>query len=74
MDNPQNSSDFGEVIQLIQKARNKAYRAVNSELINLYWEIGRYISERTQKVGWGKSTVAQLAQYIQLKENNICGE
>lgn len=73
MDNPQNSSDFGEVIQLIQKARNQAYRAVNSELINLYWEIGRYISERTQKEGWGKSTVAQLAQYIQLKENNSKG-
>lgn len=73
MDNPQNISDFGEVIQLIQKARNNAYRAVNSELINLYWDIGRYISERTQREGWGKCTVAQLAQYIQLKENNSKG-
>lgn len=73
MDNPQKISDFGEVVQLIQKARNQAYRAVNSELINLYWDIGRYISERTQKEGWGKSTVAQLARYIQLRENNSKG-
>lgn len=38
---------FSEVIHLIQKARYQALKAVNTELINLYWEIGKYISERT---------------------------
>ena len=73
MDNLNTTPHFSEVIQLIQKARNNALRAVNSELINLYWEIGKYISERTQKEGWGKSTVAQLAQFIQLQDSNSKG-
>jgi len=59
---------FTEVIRLIQKARYNAFKAVNTELINLYWEIGKYISERTAKEGWGKSTVTQLAEYIQANE------
>ena len=73
MDNLNTTPHFSEVIQLIQKARNNALRAANSELINLYWEIGKYISERTQKEGWGKSTVAQLAQFIQLQDSNSKG-
>lgn len=73
MDNPTHPAHFGEVIKLIQKARNNAYKAVNKELINLYWEIGKYIAERSQKEGWGKSTVTQLAKYIQTHEPNSKG-
>lgn len=59
---------FGEVILLIQKARYNAYKAVDTELINLYWEIGKYITESTQSEGWGKSTVSQLAKFIQTQQ------
>jgi predicted nuclease of restriction endonuclease-like (RecB) superfamily len=59
---------FTEVISLIQKARYNAYKAVNTELINLYWEIGKYINDRTQSEGWGKSTVTQLAQFIKTQQ------
>jgi len=61
-------NQFTEVISLIQKARYNAYKAVNTELINLYWEIGKYITQRTQSEGWGKSTVSQLANYIQTQQ------
>ncbi len=64
---------FSEVITLIKKARRDAFRAVNVELINLYWEIGRYISERTESEGWGKSTVQQLANYIAQNEPDAKG-
>lgn len=64
---------FGEVISLIQKARYNAYKAVNTELINLYWEIGKYITERTKSEGWGKSTVSQLANFIQLQHTESKG-
>jgi predicted nuclease of restriction endonuclease-like (RecB) superfamily len=59
---------FTEVISLIQKARYIAYKAVNTELINLYWEIGKYITERTQSEGWGKSTVSELAKFIKTQQ------
>ncbi|MBS0623305.1 MAG: hypothetical protein JSS62_01635 [Verrucomicrobia bacterium] len=64
---------FSEIISLIKAARYNAFKAVNTELINLYWEIGKYISHRTEKEGWGKSTVKQLADFIQNKEPELKG-
>ncbi len=64
---------FSEIIFLIKEARHKAFRAINQELIDLYWEIGKYITERTQIEGWGKSTVGQLAQFIQSQEPDLKG-
>jgi predicted nuclease of restriction endonuclease-like (RecB) superfamily len=73
MDKPTATPHFGEVIHLIQKARYNAYKAVNTELINLYWEIGKYITQRTQSEGWGKSTVSQLSTYIQTQVPDSIG-
>lgn len=67
------TSNFSEVIHLIQKARYDAYKAVNTTLITLYWEIGKYKSERTAQEGWGKSTVSQLADYIKSTEPDSKG-
>lgn len=36
----------------IKKAQYQAYRAVNKELINLYWDIGKSIVEKQEKLGW----------------------
>ena len=68
MDKVKNSNNFTDVINLIKQARSNAYKAVNTELINLYWEIGKYITERAKIEGWGKSTVSQLALFIQTHE------
>jgi hypothetical protein len=38
-----------------------AGRAVNRELVMLYWEIGRGIVEKQAAVGWGESVVERLA-------------
>ena len=46
----------------IQSAQIKASIAVNSELINLYWEIGRDIVDRQKRLGWGKSVVKQVSK------------
>jgi len=64
---------FSEIISLIKTARYNAFKAVNTELINLYWEIGKYITTRTQNEGWGKATVKQLAQFIQIQEPELKG-
>jgi hypothetical protein len=36
-----NESAFAEVLNLIQAARHKAFQAVNTTLIDLYWHVGR---------------------------------
>jgi len=66
-------SQFSEIIFLIKSARFNAFKAVNTELINLYWEIGKYIIEQTNRNGWGKNTVQQLALFIQTQEPEAKG-
>lgn len=46
----------------IQSARISAARAVNRDLILLYWDIGRGILERQAHLGWGKAVVETLAK------------
>ena len=45
----------------ILHARTSAARAVNRELVLLYWDIGRGIVEKQQMAGWGDSVVERLA-------------
>ena len=49
----------------IRSAQYDALRAVNRELIALYWDIGAMIVKRQKKEGWGKSVVESLAQDLQ---------
>lgn len=35
---------FAEVLHLIESARQRAYQSVNTTLIDLYWQVGEYIS------------------------------
>lgn len=58
---------FKEVLQLIQQARQRAYQAVNTQLVQLYWQVGEYISSRVAAESWGKGTVQQLAAFLQKK-------
>jgi predicted nuclease of restriction endonuclease-like (RecB) superfamily len=64
---------FQDIIQFINQSRNKALKAVNSELINLYWNIGEYISKKLEIAEWGESVVVELAKYIQQNEPNLKG-
>jgi len=65
--------DFEQVLNLIKTARHKAFKAVNSQLIELYWRIGAHLSEKVASAGWGKGTVQELAQYIAAKQPSARG-
>lgn len=54
-----------DILKRIRSAQYEALRAVNKELISLYWEIGRQITERQKTLGWGKSVVENLSRDIQ---------
>ena len=60
---------YGELLEdlktRVRTAQLKAAVAVNRELIQLYWDIGRLIGERQAAEGWGKSVVERLADDIQ---------
>lgn len=55
---------FAEVMSLIQAARQRAIQAVNTALIDLYWQIGEHISRKIASAEWGAGVVAQLAAHI----------
>jgi predicted nuclease of restriction endonuclease-like (RecB) superfamily len=62
-----------DIIQLIKHSRTTAIRAVNAELINLYWNIGEHICKKIEQAEWGDSVVLELAKYIQQNEPEIKG-
>jgi predicted nuclease of restriction endonuclease-like (RecB) superfamily len=64
---------FTEIIQLIKQSRSKAIAAVNTEMINLYWNIGQYIHNRIETAEWGKSVVKELADFLQRSEPGLKG-
>ena len=66
-------ADFEEVVSFIESARTRALAAVNTVLIDLYWQIGEYISHKIAAEGWGKSTVGTLAEYIQQRQPGRTG-
>jgi predicted nuclease of restriction endonuclease-like (RecB) superfamily len=54
-----------EIKNRTRKAQYEALKAVNKELIALYWDIGRMIVERQQGQTWGQAVVIQLAKDLQ---------
>ncbi|TDG35827.1 DUF1016 domain-containing protein [Pedobacter changchengzhani] len=64
---------FTEIVSLIKKSRSSAIKAVNKELIDLYWNIGEYINKRISNSDWGQSVVKQLANYLQRTEPELKG-
>ena len=51
-----------DIKQRIHQARQKVSRSANRELIELYWFIGLSITEKQEKLGWGKAVVEQLSK------------
>lgn len=50
-----------ELKQRILTAQHAALKAVNKELITLYWDIGKMIAGQQEQQGWGKSVVERLS-------------
>ena len=64
---------FSEIIELIITAQNKAYQAVNTVLIELYWSIGEYISRKIENAEWGDGVVEKLVLHIAKTCPNLKG-
>jgi predicted nuclease of restriction endonuclease-like (RecB) superfamily len=53
---------LNELKSTIQRSQIKAALSVNAELIGLYWELGRQISEKQKSASWGDKILSQLAK------------
>ena len=70
---PPAERSFAEVLRLIESVRARAFHAVNTELIDLYWRVGEFISRKIETDGWGQGTIASLATFIQRRQPGIRG-
>ncbi|MDR2904103.1 MAG: PDDEXK nuclease domain-containing protein [Clostridiales bacterium] len=62
-----------EIKDLIYRRQYEAMKRVNSELMQLYWEIGAEIDHKQRELGWGKSVVEILAKELQKEFPGIQG-
>ncbi|OKZ06499.1 MAG: hypothetical protein BHV75_18620 [Bacteroides oleiciplenus] len=64
---------LNEITLRIRSAQYEALKAINKEMIALYWEIGKRITEQQAISGWGKSVVETLSRDIQKEFPGIKG-
>jgi predicted nuclease of restriction endonuclease-like (RecB) superfamily len=64
---------FGQIAELIAERKGRALQAVNTELIELYWQVGKIINEKVKTANWGKKVVEQLADYLKKSQPGLKG-
>ena len=64
---------LADIKQRIRTAQTRAMRAVNTELIRLYWEIGQMLDARQHAEGWGAAVIPRLARDIRNELPEIKG-
>jgi predicted nuclease of restriction endonuclease-like (RecB) superfamily len=64
---------FGEIVALIAAARQRAVQAVNSQIIDLYWQVGATISHKIAAAEWGDGVIPQLAAYLEKTQPGLRG-
>lgn len=67
------SVGFSEVVEMISSARQRAFQAVNTTLIDLYWQVGEYISRKIENAEWGDGVVTQLAKHLSQTQPGLRG-
>jgi predicted nuclease of restriction endonuclease-like (RecB) superfamily len=58
---------YNDIAGLINGTKEKVYRAVNTELINLYWNIGKIIKEdiiKKERAEYGKQIIDNLSKEL----------
>ena len=65
--------DFNEVAQMIAVAKQRAYSAVNTTLVELYWQVGEYIHNKLVSTAWGEGVVDQLANHLKTTQPGLRG-
>jgi len=70
-------ADYGALLvavkERVRAAQYQALKAVNRELVGLYWDIGRLIVERQANAGWVRRSFSQLAADLQREFPGIGG-
>ncbi len=67
------NNGFDRILSIINDARSNALKAVNTELIKMYWCVGEYISELCERSSFGDKVIDEVAAYIAETSPDIKG-
>lgn len=73
MSNIKNNENFSEIISIIETAKMRALKAVNTELITMYYEVGKYLSELCSNSKFGDKVISDVEMYISKNNPTIKG-
>ena len=65
--------NYLEIIDIIQSAKERAYRKVNEELILMYRQVGEYISKKMETVSYGDAYIQGLADFFEKEYPELKG-
>lgn len=65
--------DFYDIVNLIEEKKKETYRKVNETMISLYWELGKYLSNKIKSSEWGAKVVESLANFLKEKYPTVKG-
>ncbi len=58
---------------MVEEAKSRAWSAVNSELVSLYWNVGKWLSEKCARADWGDRTIRNIAERIARARPDLSG-
>lgn len=61
------------MVALIRNAHERAFQAVNTQLIDLYWQVGALVHRKLAAAEWGDGVVAELAAHIARTQPGLRG-
>ena len=64
---------IAELVSMVEAAKERAWRSVNSELVALHWEVGKWLSEKSARAEWGDKTIRNLAERISKTRPDLSG-
>ena len=67
------NNSMSTIIKLIEIHRENAYRKVNEELVTMYYEIGKYLSNKVKTEKWGSKVIDSIAKSIKEKQPTLKG-
>ncbi len=67
------NDQFEKIVNIVESAKERAYRKVNEELILMYYDVGEYISKQSEKYEYGDAFVQKLADFFEKNYPDLKG-
>jgi len=63
--------NFNQIIEIIKRRKNNAYRKVNEELILLYLDVGKFLYELIENSSYGDKITTKAANFMKINYPEI---